>query len=184
MEIDQIKLFLDKGLNTETRTICVNAGIDSGSSESLDKRLSLLEQLGDEPIQISLNTRGGCVLAGLRMYDRIRSCKSTVTIHVPGLCASMGAVILQAADHRTISENATIMIHNGQLGIYAENKGNFENWQAHYAKLELRTTEILLNEMRTKKKKLTLDQLQEDMEYDLLYTAKQAKSVGLVDKVV
>lgn len=69
-------------------------------------------------IEIQLNTNGGSIFAGFALIDFIRDLSAKgheVTITVFGVAASMGAVILQAADKRVMGENAFLLIHEGSM---------------------------------------------------------------------
>ncbi|HVF32493.1 MAG TPA: Clp protease ClpP [Acidimicrobiales bacterium] len=66
------------------------------------------------PITVIFNSPGGSVLDGLALFDylrRLRSIGHFVTTMALGRAASMGAVLLQAGDHRVVGENAFLLIH-------------------------------------------------------------------------
>jgi ATP-dependent Clp protease protease subunit len=66
------------------------------------------------PITVIFNSPGGSVLDGLALFDYLRRLRSTghfVTTMALGRAASMGAVLLQAGDHRVVGENAFLLIH-------------------------------------------------------------------------
>src|SRR4051794_26556315 len=66
------------------------------------------------PITVIFNSPGGSVLDGLALFDylrRLRSVGHFVTTMALGRAASMGAVLLQAGDHRVMGENAFLLIH-------------------------------------------------------------------------
>jgi ATP-dependent Clp protease protease subunit len=78
------------------------------------------------PITVIFNSPGGSVLDGLALFDylrRLRSIGHHVTTIALGRAASMGAVLLQAGDHRVIGENAFLLIHevsNSSTGKVSE----------------------------------------------------------------
>lgn len=66
------------------------------------------------PITVIFNSPGGSVLDGLALFDYLRRLRNTghfVTTMALGRAASMGAVLLQAGDHRVVGENAFLLIH-------------------------------------------------------------------------
>ncbi|HUP87164.1 MAG TPA: Clp protease ClpP [Acidimicrobiales bacterium] len=66
------------------------------------------------PITVIFNSPGGSVLDGLALFDylrRLRTAGHFVTTMALGRAASMGAVLLQAGDHRVVGENAFLLIH-------------------------------------------------------------------------
>ncbi|PCI38091.1 MAG: ATP-dependent Clp protease proteolytic subunit, partial [Rhodospirillaceae bacterium] len=64
------------------------------ASEIIQQLLHLDHKTGKEPIQIYINSPGGCVVSGLAIYDTIKSLKKEVITMGIGMCASMGAFML------------------------------------------------------------------------------------------
>lgn len=67
-----------------------------------------------DPIIITLNTPGGEIVSGFGLIDeinRLRSQGHHITIRVRGQAASMGFVILQAADRREMGPSSYLMVH-------------------------------------------------------------------------
>jgi ATP-dependent protease ClpP protease subunit len=66
------------------------------------------------PITLNLSSVGGSVFAGLAListiYD-IQRAGRKVNVHVQGVAMSMGSVIAQVADRRTIEPSAFFMLH-------------------------------------------------------------------------
>lgn len=63
-------------------------------------------------INLSIHSPGGSVFEGWGIYNILRSHPAEVHARVEGIAASMASVILMAADHISMPENAWIMIHN------------------------------------------------------------------------
>jgi ATP-dependent Clp protease protease subunit len=91
-------------------------------------------------ITICLNTNGGEMIAGFYLYDYLQELRSRghhLTVKVFGGAFSHGVTILQAADRRVISENATLLIHEAQLEelsgnysqIFKQGKGRLDKYQ-------------------------------------------------------
>lgn len=75
------------------------------------------------PITIVFNTPGGNVNHGFALFDFITFLRLSghhVTIIVLGMAASMGAVLLQAADMRLMGANAYLMIHEVSSGSWGK----------------------------------------------------------------
>lgn len=69
-------------------------------------------------IEIIINSEGGDVVAGFALFDflgKLRSQGHKITITALGWCASMAAVILQAADDRVMGKNAVMLLHKGSF---------------------------------------------------------------------
>ena len=71
-----------------------------------------LKALGDvSQINLHVHSPGGDVFEGMAMYNLLRNHPARVEGTVDGLAASMGSVILMAANVIRIPENAMIMVH-------------------------------------------------------------------------
>lgn len=144
--------------------------------------LDTIAPAGDKPITIIMNHSGGEIYAGMAIYDAIKQAKNHVTILVRGMACSMGAIILQAADHRVVAKHSVVMIHHGQSG-YEGHKKEVTAWhtfdKAYCAKLD----DILYEKIREKKKRFKREQLDKMQDFDSIYTAEKAVAWGLADEV-
>jgi len=92
-------------------------GWDVSGSEFLRE----LKDLGDvDSIDLRIHSPGGSVLDGLALFNGIKNHPAHVVARVEGLAASMGSVVLMAADEVEIPENAYVMIHNVSGGAYGD----------------------------------------------------------------
>lgn len=114
--------WFDNNIDIPGRTIYIGSidnndglesGVDAFMAESVIKAMYVLECKNSEPITILMNNPGGDVFHGLAIYDAIKTAKSHCTIKVYGHAMSMGSIILQAADTRTMMPNSKFMIHYG-----------------------------------------------------------------------
>ncbi|MEZ0259762.1 MAG: ClpP family protease [Alphaproteobacteria bacterium] len=134
----------------------------------------------DDPITVHVNSPGGSVLAGLAIYDTMRSIKPEITTIGYGMQASMGSILLVAGDHRKMTRNSKYMIHQPLSG------GGERTQQ----------TDILLNAD-------LITRLREDLtdiyvrhtglnhkywdivlERDTWLTAEQAKKMGVIEEII
>lgn len=77
----------------------------------------------DKDITILLNSPGGSVIDGYALMDFIEELKRRghrIVIKVLGNAASMGAIILQAADERVMSNLSVLCIHEMSSGFEAQ----------------------------------------------------------------
>lgn len=122
-----IDILHEYGVYIPTRTIWLESSQDDEGDEhgvnysmliTFLKNLHLLESLNKNPITIVLHTGGGTLDDGIAIYDAIKSSPCHITIKVVGIAMSMGSIILQAAEHRILSEHARVMFHlgNGHAG--------------------------------------------------------------------
>jgi len=68
-------------------------------------------------ITVWLNTPGGSVSDGQAIFDAIQMTTNPVTAIGTGMVASMGALLLQAADQRLATPLTRIMIHDGEAQV-------------------------------------------------------------------
>ena len=90
-------------------------GLDYRSALKFIKNIRLLEGINHNPILIHLLSIGGSVDDGMAIYDAIAQTRSKITILVHGYAASMGVIILQAADYRVLMPNAFLMVHGTSI---------------------------------------------------------------------
>lgn len=134
----------------------------------------------DKDISLYINSPGGVVTAGLAIYDTIQFIKPDVSTLCIGQAASAAALLLCAgtAGKRFCLPNARVMIHQ-PLGGY---RGQATDIEIH-ARETLAVRERL-NAIMGKHTDKTPDQIMRDTERDNFMNAEQAKSYGIIDKVL
>lgn len=71
----------------------------------------LLKEIGNDDIDIHINSGGGDVFAGVAICNMLRSASGKKTVYIDGLAASIASVIAMAGDEIIIPSNAFMMIH-------------------------------------------------------------------------
>ncbi len=189
---EEIDRYFDYGIFVKARILSLESlscddeegesGTDYQMFSNFIKGLTFLSRLSEDPITIQMNNLGGDWLHGMAIYDAIRACKCHITIIAYGYCCSMGSVIFQAGDHRIITPDCVMMIHDGSSAFSGPLK-SFENW-AEYCKMSRkRMYEIYLARIKAKKpkSKWTLEKVEQLCAHDKIYSAEQAVSMGLAD---
>ena len=64
----------------KSRTIVISGEINQALAEKVTTQLLVLEQMGDEPIKIFINSQGGHVESGDTIHDMIKFVKPKVII--------------------------------------------------------------------------------------------------------
>ncbi len=149
------------------------------------KDLHVLDSIapaGDKPITIVMNHSGGEIYEGMAIYDAIQQAKNHVTILVRGMAASMGAIILQAADHRIVSKHSVLMIHHGDTG-YEGHKKSVDSWYKFEKTYAARLDDILYDSIKAKKPRFKRTQLDDIQNFDEVFDSKRAVEWGLCDEV-
>lgn len=134
-----------------------------------------------ETLEITINSPGGSVLDGYRVYNALREMRSRgvrVVATVNTLAASMGSVILMAADERKAVEGARIMIHEAAQTV----AGDSEDHDRAAKLLDSISDEIAgIYAKATGGKK---DDMRDLMKKETWMGAEQAKSLGFIHDVV
>ncbi len=97
------------------------------------------------PITLYINSGGGSVGAGLammQMMDEVRRLYGVkLDTVITGYAYSMGAIVFQAGDHRTMGIYSTMMLHSSSWMLSGEDEKVFED----YAKLAEHNRRIVAN---------------------------------------
>lgn len=95
--------------------------------------MSIARQYSSQPITIYLNSVGGAVGAGfaiIEMMDKMRrDYRIKINAVVTGYAYSMGAIILQAADHRSMGRFSTLMLHGASWILTGDEDKIFKDYQ-------------------------------------------------------
>lgn len=95
--------------------------VDRAKASDCLEMLSYWSRLDPEcEITIVFNSPGGSVIDGLALYDEMLCLRENghfITTVGRGMCASMGAILLQGGDRRVIGKNAHMLIHEISTGV-------------------------------------------------------------------
>jgi ATP-dependent Clp protease protease subunit len=139
----------------------------------------------NQPITVYINSGGGSVGAGLammQMMDEVRR-RYGVKINtiITGYAYSMGAIVFQAGDHRTMGIYSTMMLHSSSWMLSGEDEKIFED----YAKLAEHYRHIVA-ELFARRSGLRTSRWWERYIYsgrDRFLSAAECLKLGLVDEV-
>jgi ATP-dependent Clp protease protease subunit len=164
----------------KTRTILLSGEIKKDLAERTIKQLLLLENAGDEPVKLFIDSPGGDADAGFAIFDMIRFVKPPVWTIGMGLVASAAAIILLAApkDRRVGLPNSHYLIHQPLSGI----RGVATDIEIHARELEkLREKINILIADETGQDKT---QVEKDTDRDYWMTAGESVNYGLISRVI
>ena len=161
-------LFLGSTINTDIANLIVA------------QLLFLESEDPEKDINFYINSPGGEVAAGLAIYDTMQYIKPDISTVCIGQAASMGAVLLAAgAEGKRYSlSNSRIMVHQPLGGA-----------QGQASDIEIQANEILrikdsLNKILSAHTGQKVKKIATDTDRDFFMTADEAKSYGLIDRVV
>ena len=131
-------------------------------------------------IYLYINSPGGLVTAGLGIYDTMQYIKPAVSTLCIGQACSMGSFLLASGEKgkRFSLPNSRIMVHQPSAGF-----------QGQVTDIEIHANEVLslkkrLNEIYSKHTGKSVSEIKLALERDNFMTTDNAKSFGLIDKVV
>jgi ATP-dependent Clp protease, protease subunit len=88
---------------------------ESTSATDID---NALKEAGSNDLVIHLNSPGGSAFDGIAIYNRLKSHKGKVTIHVDGWACSAASIIAMAADELVMGAGSMMMIHEASTIVW------------------------------------------------------------------
>lgn len=172
------ELFLNKML--KTRTILLSGDIKKDLAERTIRQLLLLEDTGDEPIRIFIDSPGGDADAGYAVFDMIRFIKPPVWTIGMGLVASAAALILLASpqERRVGLPNSHYLIHQPLSGI----RGVATDIEIHARELDKLREKI--NRLIAEETGTPFAQVEKDTDRDFWMQADEAVQYGLISRII
>ena len=163
------------------RIMFVGGEIDDSMANAIVAQLLFLQaQDPEKEVSMYINSPGGSVTAGLAILDTMKMVKCPVATYCVGQASSMGAVLLAAGEkgRRYALPHARIMVHQPWGGA-----------QGKASDIEITAREILrlkemLNGILAESAGKTLEAVTNDTDRDHFMSAEEAKSWGIVDKVL
>ncbi|MDR1149366.1 MAG: ATP-dependent Clp protease proteolytic subunit [Spirochaetaceae bacterium] len=170
--------FADKML--KTRTILLSGEIKKDMAERAISQLLLLENTGDDPIRLFIDSPGGDADAGFAIFDMIRFVKPPVWTIGMGLVASAAAILLLSTpkERRVGLPNSHYLIHQPLSGI----RGVATDIEIHARELEKLRGKI--NKLIADETGLDAAQVEKDTDRDYWMSADEAVTYGLISRVI
>ena len=154
--------------------------ITQALAESVTRELFALAADGSAPIRVVVNSPGGHVESGDTIHDVIRFIEPEVRILGTGWVASAGALIFAAAerDHRFALPNTRFLLHEPSGGAHGP-----------ASDVEIEVQQVLamrarLNGIFARATGQSLERVTRDTERNHWMSAEEAKSYGLVGRIV
>ncbi|MFZ9674069.1 MAG: ClpP family protease [Flavobacteriaceae bacterium] len=161
----------------DQRKVFLWGGVDDDSAKHVIDRLLYLDAIGQEEIQLIINSPGGYVTSGFAIYDTIKSLKSPVSTICSGLAASMGSILLSvgAPGRRFIQPHARVMIHQPSGGARGQ-ASNIEIQAKEIIKTRQLSAEILAQNCGQ-----SVEKVLKDFDRDYWMDAEESIAYGIVD---
>lgn len=164
----------------KSRSVLLSGEINKRLAERVIKQLILLEEAGDDPIRIFIDSPGGDADAGYAIFDMLRFVNPPVVTIGMGLVASAAAIVLLAAprERRIGLPNSHYLIHQPLSGI----RGVATEIEIHARELEKLRAKI--NQMIAEETGQTLAKVERDTDRDYWLSAEEAQEYGLVSRII
>jgi len=99
---------------------------DLTGEQSARDFIDAVEALGEvDKIRLTINSPGGDVASGIRIFNYLKNHPANVEIRVEGMAASIASVIMMAGDSRVMGVGSVVMVHNPMTfagGYYNESE--------------------------------------------------------------
>ena len=163
------------------RIIFLGQEVDDQIANLLVAEILYLESQDPErDIHLYINSPGGLAYAGMAIYDVMQHVSCEVATLCIGMGMSAAAMVLcgGAPGKRMALPSAKIMIHQGTAGT----KGAPRD-------MEIQLREVLANTHRMAEiiahhSRREIEEVEHDIDRDYFMTAEEARSYGLIDKVL
>ncbi len=177
-EKETSSLVLEKLL--QSRSIVISGEINQALAEKVTTQLLILQEMGDEPIKLFINSQGGHVEAGDTIHDMIKFIKPRVIVIGTGWVASAAITIYLAAEKqdRYSLANTRYLIHqplggfSGQatdIGIEAE---------------EILRVRKRINSIISEATGQSLEKVEKDTDRNYWLNSYEAVDYGIVNQVI
>ncbi len=164
----------------KSRSVLLSGEINKRLAERVIKQLILLEEAGEDPIRVFIDSPGGDADAGYAIFDMLRFVNPPVVTIGMGLVASAAAIVLLAAprERRIGLPNSHYLIHQPLSGI----RGVATEIEIHARELEKLRAKI--NQMIAEETGQTLAKVERDTDRDYWLSAEEAQEYGLVSRII
>jgi ATP-dependent Clp endopeptidase proteolytic subunit ClpP len=138
----------------------------------------VLNEVGNGPLLVEINSPGGNVWDGLSIYNQLRGRRAPVTTRVVGIAASIASIIALAGDKVEMADAALMMIHDpsGMASGTSEDMRKMADALDQHA-------EVLVG-VYAKKTGRSPESIRAAMKAETWFTTAEAIQFGLVDKPI
>ena len=167
--LSQRKVFVEGEINAET------------ACEFVKKIMLLNAEDSNKPIDVLINSPGGCINSGMLMYDVIQASKAPIRTYCIGRAYSMGAILLACSNHgRYVLPHGEVMIHEPLLG----NRVGGNSSSIKSISESLLETKRKMNQILARHTGLSEQAVEEATSFDHYFYPEESLKFGLVDEIV
>jgi ATP-dependent Clp protease protease subunit len=163
------------------RIIFLGTPIDDDVANVVVAQLLHLESVDpDKDIALYINSPGGSIYSGLAIFDTMNFVKPDVATMCAGIAMSMGSLLLAGGTKgkRSALPNSRILMHQPSSGF-----------EGQATEIEIQAREVLslrarVDEIYAAATGKPVEEVHHDMERDRFFSAEDAVSYGLIDRVL
>lgn len=163
------------------RIIFLGGPVNDAMANTIIAQLIFLEsQDAKKDIMLYINSPGGVVTAGLAIYDTMQYLSCDVSTICVGMAASMAATLLAAGakGKRIALPSSEVLLHQVMGGAEGQ-AADVEISVKHLLAMKER-----LNKILAKHTGQPVGKISKDTDRDFWMTAEEAKTYGVIDKIV
>lgn len=163
------------------RIVFLGTPIDDYVANAIIAQLLFLQM--EDPkkdIHVYINCPGGSVTAGMAIYDTMNFLKCDIVTYCIGQAASMATVLLAAGTRgkRYALPHSRVMIHQPSGGVSGQAS------DISIAAKEILRWRSIINKILSQHSSQSVEQIEKDSDRDFFLTAEEAKTYGLIDRVI
>jgi len=145
LEREEEKRNKEKVADYHRRVYRFETGVDGAQAKACMATLSEWSKLDPGcDIEIVFSSPGGSVLHGMALFDFIRGLQSKghqITTRALGYAASMAGILMQVGDHRIMSRESWLLIHQGTAAT-SGSMGEIEDTVGWFKRIDDRILDI------------------------------------------
>jgi len=167
----------------DDRRLLICGAIDIEMAEMIIRKIWYLDHVDPKKeVTIVINSPGGAIDAGFAIWDQLKMASFPKRTLVTGLAASMGSVLSLVAskENRLATPMSRFMIHQPRLSSMVQGQATDLEIQA----LEILKTKRQIVDLYCEATGKDSKEVEKDIDRDKWMTADEAKTYGLISKVV
>jgi len=183
MNSEWVDALLEHGVDRQNRRIFFFDDVDDKPIGIIIKSLYWMDSENpDKPIELYVNSFGGCEYDMFALHDAIQTIKSPISTIAIGKCMSAAPLLVAAGTKgkRYSTQNTWFMVHQGSLDESEKKFDDLKSDMKHYDNMNVRWYELM--EQNTKKPASFWKTLCAKNP-DRYFTPEQAIEWGLIDHI-
>ncbi len=165
---------------TKIYYVFFDQALDLNSMRGLRHQLTALVEAGVSQVVLVISSPGGQILETLVTYSFLRALPLQLSTHAQGIVASAATVLFLAGDGRSADPTAHFLFHPSQAPL----AGVMSEQQMQEQSAQLRTVAETMEQIYRDRTKLTPEEIERFGRSQVVYTADQARELGVVQSVM